>query len=60
MTDTRQKRRSDVRPDRPDLTLKRCGDGPDPRLIALVRLLARQAAREAYDEQMKERRKTRS
>ncbi len=36
------------------------GDGPDPRLVELVRLLARRAAREAFEEQTKERQTTRS
>jgi hypothetical protein len=44
----------------PDMILARGGDGVDPRLLELVRLLARRAAREVYDEQMKGRRVTRS
>ena len=32
----------------------------DPRMVELVRLLARRAAREVYEEQMKERRPPRS
>jgi hypothetical protein len=43
-----------------DMILARGGDGVDPRLLELVRLLARRAAREVYDEQMKGRRVTRS
>ena len=35
-------------------------DEPDPRLVELVRLLARRAAREIYEEQMRQRRTTRS
>ncbi|WP_256436378.1 MULTISPECIES: hypothetical protein [Agrobacterium] len=42
------------------MTLLRRGDGADPRLVELVRLLARRAAREAFEEQTKERRTTRS
>lgn len=38
-----------------ELTLVRHTDGPDPRLIALVRLLARRAARQCYQAQSKER-----
>ncbi len=44
----------------PELTLVRRGDGPDPRMVELVRLLARRAAQEVYEEQMKERRPPRS
>ena len=43
----------------PELTLTRRGD-PDPRLVALVHILARQAAREWYDQAMKEQRSKRS
>ncbi|WP_255447019.1 hypothetical protein [Brucella anthropi] len=42
------------------MTLLRRGDGPDPRLVELVRLLARRAAREAFEEQTRERGTTRS
>jgi hypothetical protein len=38
----------------------RRGDGPDPRLVELARLLARRAAREVFEEQTKGRRTTRS
>lgn len=35
------------------LTLaSRCGDGPDPRLVELVRILARRAARRWYAQQL--------
>jgi hypothetical protein len=44
----------------PDMILARGGDGVDPRLLELVRLLARRAAREFYDEQIKGRPVTRS
>jgi hypothetical protein len=35
-------------------------DGPDPRLVELVRLLARRAARQRYEKMMEERRAGRS
>lgn len=35
-------------------------DGPDPRLVELVRLLARRAARQWYEKMMEERRAGRS
>lgn len=35
-------------------------DGPDPRLVELVRLLARRAARQWYEKTMEERRAGRS
>ncbi len=44
----------------PELTLTHRGEGPDPRLVELVRLLARRAARDIYEEQMRRRRTTRS
>jgi hypothetical protein len=56
----RQKQRSSLRLVEPELTLVRHGDGPDPRLVELARLLARRAAREVFEAQMKERRTTRS
>ena len=43
-----------------ELTLVRQGDGPDPRLIELVRLLARRAARQYYEEQLRNRDTSRS
>lgn len=49
-----------LRPVEPELTLTRRGHGPDPRLVELVRLLARRAARQVYEEQMKQRRTLRS
>jgi len=55
-----QARMSAPRPDEPELTLVRRGDGPDPRLVELARLLARRAARQWFEEQMKERGPTRS
>lgn len=42
--------------DQPELTLVRQGEEADPRLVELIRLLARRAAREVYRKQMKERR----
>ncbi len=56
----RPKQRSALRLVEPELTLVRRGDGPDPRLVELARLLARRAAREVFAEQMRERRTTRS
>ncbi|MVA32862.1 hypothetical protein ACQY1H_14350 [Agrobacterium vitis] len=56
----RPTQRSTLRLNEPELTLLRRGDGLDPRLVELVRLLARRAAREAFEEQTKERRTTRS
>ena len=56
----RPKQRSALRLNEPELTLLRRGDGPDPRLVELVRLLARRAAREAFEEQTLERGTTRS
>lgn len=44
----------------PELTLAKRGEGSDPRLVELVRLLARRAARELYEAEMKERGTTRS
>lgn len=58
--DKRPKQRSSLRLIEPELTLARRGDGPDPRLVELARLLARRAAREVFEEQMKGRRTTRS
>ena len=55
-----QIRKSLHRQEEPDMILA-CGcDGVDPRLVDLVRLLARRAAREVYDEQIKGRPVTRS
>jgi hypothetical protein len=34
----------------PELSLSSVGDGPDPRLVELVRLLARRAARRWFEE----------
>jgi hypothetical protein len=50
-----QKRRDIARLTEPELTLVRRGD-PDPRLVELVRLLARRAAREWYEHITEERR----
>lgn len=54
-----QKRRDIARLTKPKLTLVRRGD-PDPRMVELVRLLARRAAREWYDHITEERRSKRS
>lgn len=56
----RPKQRSALRLIEPELRLVQRGNGPDPRMVELVRLLARRAAREVYEEQMKERRPPRS
>ncbi|HEY8248545.1 MAG TPA: hypothetical protein VIG38_14865 [Hyphomicrobium sp.] len=56
----RPQQRSPRRLVEPELTFARRGDGPDPRLVELVRLLARRAAREVFEEQKQERRTTRS
>lgn len=56
----RPKQRSALRFVEPELTLVRRGDGPDPRMVEFVRLLARRAAREVYEAHMKERRPLRS
>lgn len=56
----RPKQTSALRLIEPGLTLVRRGDGPDPRLVELARLLARRAAREVFEEQTKGRRTTRS
>ncbi|MBH2000270.1 MAG: hypothetical protein I8H96_14200 [Sphingomonadaceae bacterium] len=59
-TGSRQQRKKSSRPDEPVLNLAFSGSGPDPRLVKLVRLLARRAARKAYLEMLEERRTTRS
>ncbi|MDW9658512.1 hypothetical protein GOA97_29530 [Sinorhizobium meliloti] len=56
----RQTRKSALRLAEPELTLTRRQDGSDPRLVELVRLLARRAARQCYEEEAKERSATRS
>ena len=58
--DKRQQQRSALRLVKPELSLVRRGDGPDPRLSELARLLARRAARVVFEEQVKERSTTRS
>ncbi|WEX85731.1 hypothetical protein PZN02_001959 [Sinorhizobium garamanticum] len=57
---TRQTGGRGLRLAQPELTLTPRGEGSDPRLVELVRLLARRAARECYEEQVKDRRKKRS
>jgi len=56
----RPKQASTLQLPEPELSLVRRGDCPDPRLIELARLLARRAARKAFEEQMKEQSTTRS
>ncbi len=46
--------------DEPELTLVKRGEGSDPRLVELARLLARRAALEWYEEQLKDRGASRS
>ena len=56
-----QERRGIARLGEPELTLApQGGSGPDPRLIEFVRLLARRAARECYEQIAEERRPKRS
>lgn len=56
----RKQLKSALRLVEPELTLVRRGPEPDPRLTALVRLLARRAARQVYEAQLEERRTPRS
>lgn len=59
--DGAQERRGISRLSEPELTLApQGGSGPDPRLIEFVRLLARRAAREWYEQIAEERRPKRS
>lgn len=44
----------------PELTLRHVGTGPDPRLVEMVRLLARRAATGLYEQERKERQIERS
>ena len=55
-----QHQRNLLRPVEREMILAQRGDSVDPRLLELVRMLARRAAREVYHEQMKGRRMTRS
>lgn len=55
-----QKRGSVSKHTEPELMLVRRGNGPDPRLIELARVLARRAAREWYNHIAEERRLKRS
>jgi hypothetical protein len=43
-----------VRSDPSELALASCGDGPDARMVALVKALARQAAQDLHSEHMRE------
>jgi hypothetical protein len=56
----RQIRRNTLQLIEPELTFVRRGEEPDPRMVGLVRLLARRAARQCYEEQLKDRCTTRS
>lgn len=54
------KQRNALRLVEPELLLQRRGADADPRLVDLVRLLARRAARNVFEQQMRERRRPRS
>ncbi|WP_152027232.1 hypothetical protein [Brucella pituitosa] len=56
----RQKQGSPLRQTKPELTLEPHGNGQDPRLVEMVRLLARRAAREVFEEETNGRRAPRS
>jgi hypothetical protein len=45
-----QRMKSTSRHNEPELSLSSSGDGPDPRLVELVRLLARRAAQQWFEE----------
>ena len=45
---------------KPELKLTTSGDGPDPRLVALVRVLARRTARSLYEQQLRDHRTPRT
>ena len=47
-------------PPEPELRLARCGDDADPRLVELVRLLARRAAQRWYEHLAEEHARRRS
>lgn len=47
-------RKAEAQYGKPELSLATAGDGPDPRLLALVRVLARRAARGLYEQQLKD------
>jgi hypothetical protein len=52
-----QKHKGTSRPKESELTLApQSGDAPDPRLVEFVRLLARRAARERYEQLAREHR----
>lgn len=58
--DTETRRREQKEFGQPELTLLRAGTGTDPRLVEMVRLLARRAATELYEQERKKRRTERS
>lgn len=58
--DTKTRRKEQKEFGQPELTLLRVGDGPDPRLVEMVRLLARRAATELYEQERKKRQTARS
>lgn len=47
-------RKTDAKLGKPELSLSVAADGPDPRLVSLVRLLARRAARGLYEQQVRD------
>jgi hypothetical protein len=59
-TSNRQRQKIALRFVEPNLQLRRSGESIDLRLVELVRLLARRAARQVFEEQMKGRRVPRS
>ncbi|ASV84824.1 hypothetical protein CES85_5628 [Ochrobactrum quorumnocens] len=58
--DTKTRRKEQKEFGQPELTLLRVGTGPDPRLVEMVRLLARRAATELYEQERKKRQTERS
>jgi hypothetical protein len=52
-TSNRQQQKDALRLVKPDLRLLPRGNSVDPRLVELVRLLARRAARQVFEEQVK-------
>ena len=58
--DTKTKRKEQKEFGQPELTLLRMGAGPDPRLVDMVRLLARRVATELYEQEREKRHTARS
>jgi hypothetical protein len=59
-TGDRQLSKTALRLVKPGLQLRRCDENVDVRLVELVRLLARRAARQVFEDQMKGRPVSRS